>query len=693
MPPRTAPGLCLAAFLCVAFVSLPSAAEAATVLRHATTIDVAADGTLVETVDLALHLDDESDVARWSSFPIALEENRELLDVEARVLEPGGERRKVRRREQDRMETATGVALHSSESFHLVEPEVLRPGETLEIHYRVREEPYFPGGLVALGLADEEVEDLDLRVRVPAGLDGWRWHLDGRTAGLEIHEAGGASHQTLRIRGRLGGDDDPPALAAGTALAPVLRFAWGPTETWQDVGRWYADLLSGVPLAAGPVRALADELLQDVDDADPRAVLEAYVRWVRRQVRYVAVEVGIGGYRPSAPAEVLDRGWGDCKDKSLLLIDLLRQRGIPARAALVRLDHDRRIDPDFPTPYGFNHLIVAVPVESLGPGEPGMDDNTASDEDGLPVAGGQLFVDPTQTLGGAAYLHGAVRGQEALLIFEEERTGRLVPTPPLAGAEANEIELDLETDDLGHAAGSLAWRLEGDAAAGLLVVAENSPTSDLEAHFRGALERLLPGTRLRDLTWSGDKAPLPRFEIRAAIEIRSFLRRGSRGSSVRLPELTRAPEPSETEALESWFLARRLEESLEDAAAATGDSSDGDTLDQDTSDESSSAETVGRKSDEPIGRIEAGRLESILRVRLPEGSCPPREKVRRVENGVGLFSLEIGPLEDGADGFVVQRLTELRRSWIRPADLDDLRELALAEHRAGRRRVRLRCSE
>ncbi|MCP4661301.1 MAG: hypothetical protein GY856_38350, partial [bacterium] len=63
------------------------------------------------------------------------------------------------------------------------------------------------------------------------------------------------------------------------------------------MGSWYTALLSSVPRGAAPVRRQARELIAGIEGKRER--LEALLGFMRRKVRYVAVEVGIGGYRPS----------------------------------------------------------------------------------------------------------------------------------------------------------------------------------------------------------------------------------------------------------------------------------------------------------------------------------------------------------------------------------------------------------
>ena len=57
---------------------------------------------------------------------------------------------------------------------------------------------------------------------------------------------------------------------------------------------------------------------------------------LHRDIRYTGVEFRDAAIVPARPAETLKRGFGDCKDKSTLLVCLLRAAGIPAEVALLK---------------------------------------------------------------------------------------------------------------------------------------------------------------------------------------------------------------------------------------------------------------------------------------------------------------------------------------------------------------------
>ncbi len=336
--------------------------------------------------------------------------------------------------------------------------------------------------MIRLRPTSEAFEDVRIRVRHAADVEGFR-HLMHGPAGSS---AGAEGEDGLRLQPNASGlelsgrwQERPhlPGLAAVTEREPVLYLAWESRATWDGVARWYRGFLDTLPKPPAAVRATAQELIADLPstslpaDRRRRAQLEALVAYARTKIRYVAVEVGVGGYRPTPSGETMDRRWGDCKDKSLLLIDLLREAGLEAYPALIRLDGRGRIRDEFPSPFDFNHLIVGVSTEGL----------EVVDSD--PVADGFFFIDPTQTRGSAGYLHRDVQDQSALVVLPSD--GRLVRTPTLADSNVVALEVDLEVQPTGAADGGATIRLTGDFASSWLQEVESSPPAEIEDRLRG----------------------------------------------------------------------------------------------------------------------------------------------------------------------------------------------------------------
>jgi hypothetical protein len=90
--------------------------------------------------------------------------------------------------------------------------------------------------------------------------------------------------------------------------------------------------------------------------------MDALYTYVSRQIRYVAIEIGVGGYQPHLPADVYRNKYGDCKDKASLLISMFNKIGLRGYPALVGTRGDVEADPTAPSLATFDHMIVALPV-------------------------------------------------------------------------------------------------------------------------------------------------------------------------------------------------------------------------------------------------------------------------------------------------------------------------------------------
>src|ERR1041385_9336395 len=89
--------------------------------------------------------------------------------------------------------------------------------------------------------------------------------------------------------------------------------------------------------------------------------IRSIVALLHKNVRYTGVEFGESSLIPQFPSETLKRKYGDCKDKALLLVAMLRASGVPADLALLQAGPGRDINPELPGMGNFDHAIVYVP--------------------------------------------------------------------------------------------------------------------------------------------------------------------------------------------------------------------------------------------------------------------------------------------------------------------------------------------
>ena len=153
--------------------------------------------------------------------------------------------------------------------------------------------------------------------------------------------------------------EEVPGQPPDTILPGYVAYTTGPS--WATVAAAYADIVDrkiGTPDLTTYVRD-AKKGLDARRDRD--AIIGRLVARLGADVKYTGIEFGEASIVPRTPAEVLERRYGDCKDKALLLTALLRAAGIPAQVALLDAGFGPDVDPDVPGFGSFDHAIVYVP--------------------------------------------------------------------------------------------------------------------------------------------------------------------------------------------------------------------------------------------------------------------------------------------------------------------------------------------
>ena len=155
-----------------------------------------------------------------------------------------------------------------------------------------------------------------------------------------------------------------PGVVSEPAMPPARESAWhiafSPAgfRTWQDVGQWYDELSAAAMKGDEGIARLAAAV---AGEGTERERLRKIFEWVRDNVRYVAVEIGIGGYQPHPAEEVRANLYGDCKDMTTLLCALGRNAGLDVRQALISTWQNGLPDTALPSPSQFNHVIAYAP--------------------------------------------------------------------------------------------------------------------------------------------------------------------------------------------------------------------------------------------------------------------------------------------------------------------------------------------
>jgi len=128
------------------------------------------------------------------------------------------------------------------------------------------------------------------------------------------------------------------------------------SENWSDVVAWAKPLYQ---FDIHPsVKAVADDIQRQYQGQPAQIV--AALKYAQEQIRYVGLEMGANSHVPTAPEETLKLRYGDCKDKTSLLIAILAALDIEAFPALVDTEYTKLLKHRPPAANLFNHVIVSL---------------------------------------------------------------------------------------------------------------------------------------------------------------------------------------------------------------------------------------------------------------------------------------------------------------------------------------------
>jgi len=219
-------------------------------------------------------------------------------------------------------------------------------------------------------------------------------------------------------------------------------------SSWDEVGRWFGTLVQPKATVTPEIRAKADELIKGKTTEDEK--LHAIYDFVSARYRYIGVDLGLSRYTPHSAADVLANRYGDCKDKHTLFAALLQAVAIPAHPVLISSKF--RIDPSFPSPSLFDHVITAIPRGDS-----------------------YLILDTTPEVAPFGLLSANLRDRQALVI-PTAGPARLVATPadpPFASFQ--HFSIDSSLDGSGTLDGKIRIELRGDAELGFRLAFRSTP--------------------------------------------------------------------------------------------------------------------------------------------------------------------------------------------------------------------------
>src|SRR5260370_28762415 len=77
--------------------------------------------------------------------------------------------------------------------------------------------------------------------------------------------------------------------------------------------------------------------------------MRTLAQFVQHDIRYVAIELGIGGWQPHPASDVFTHRSGDCKDKATLMRSMLRELGVASYYVVINTQRGS-VTPPTPAP-------------------------------------------------------------------------------------------------------------------------------------------------------------------------------------------------------------------------------------------------------------------------------------------------------------------------------------------------------
>ncbi|MBL8858775.1 MAG: DUF3857 domain-containing protein [Planctomycetes bacterium] len=252
-----------------------------------------------------------------------------------------------------------------------------------------------------------------------------------------------------------------PQMPARSEFAPHVDVTT--YENWQAFATWWWNFIEKEFVTSPEMKAKVQELT--ADKASEIEKIRALVRFAGQEIRYNSWPFGTHGYEPFSAPVIFERRFGDCKDKSILLCQMLSEIGVAAHPVLIKAEYARSIEPlEVALVEHFNHCIAYAPATADRPG---------------------LYLDCTADLNPIDYLRADDQGAHVLHVDDGKAELAYIPYAP---PQENQFtrRYDVTLDETGD--GSVRLVDESNGAFGVgLRTQYGGETGDIQKRLAGAL--------------------------------------------------------------------------------------------------------------------------------------------------------------------------------------------------------------
>jgi hypothetical protein len=276
------------------------------------------------------------------------------------------------------------------------------------------------------------------------------------------------------------------------ALAARMSVMWGDAAVkgaenqWRAIGLWEDQLEAHRFDPTPEIAAKAQEITAGAPDLYTK--LNRITTYIQKNIRYFIIVKGIGGWQAHYAADIYRNRYGDCKDKTTLLISMLQAIGI--RAYYLHVDSRRGvINPGAPSLIG-NHMITAIELPE-GENDPRLMARVKA------VNGKTLLIfDPTDEVTPVGLIRGELQGAYGNIANgADSQVLRMPVLPPESGGLSRKGSFTLAAD--GSLAGDINDVFTGVDAAHERGILKQREAKEIHNSLEESLSAELPGLNFK----------------------------------------------------------------------------------------------------------------------------------------------------------------------------------------------------
>ena len=338
-----------------------------TYLKYAEHYKVNQDGSSEQIMEVLLRIDTANGVSQLGEQKVSFNSSLESVEVlEAYTVQPNGQKIKV---ELDQIRTQDEYSDTGSNIYSEVKQKVIifpKVEKGSQLYYKTHSHqhtPDFEGQFFVTSLyyPQYRYEKVEISVEYDPLID-----IKVDMKGFTEDKMGVNPFSTPGYLKRSFQYSQPIAYPTESSSVNLFDYASylsiSSFKSYAQVGLDYQKRALPKTTVTPEIEKLAKELTQG-KNTDKEKVRALY-NWVSRNIRYIGVYAGVGGYVPHDASSILKNQYGDCKDHVTLLEAMLKAVGIESSPALINASNAYKL-PKLPSPMIFDHVITYVPSLKL----------------------------------------------------------------------------------------------------------------------------------------------------------------------------------------------------------------------------------------------------------------------------------------------------------------------------------------